>query len=191
MDFTTSSCQGEKGQVILSYNSGMDEGELLQFLAVHGITYRRFEHAPVYTCEQASQTLGEAPGTGTKNLLLWDKRSGRPFFVMAAEDKRLDLKRLGQILRAGELRLAPPEMLLEILGITPGAVTILALVNDAGRSLPVVVDRVLWQAQALHCHPLVNTATLVIPHDDLERFLALTGHSVQVLDLPGKPGAGP
>jgi len=47
-----------------------------------------------------------------------------------------------------------------------------------------VIDRRLWEAQAVHAHPLVNTATLVIPHAGLERFLAATGHSPRVVEIP-------
>ena len=47
-----------------------------------------------------------------------------------------------------------------------------------------VIDRSLWNATAVHAHPLVNTATMVIAHADLERFLAATGHEPRVIDIP-------
>ena len=46
------------------------------------------------------------------------------------------------------------------------------------------IYRRLWEAEAVHAHPLVNTATMVIPHVQLERFLAATGHSPRVIDIP-------
>ena len=37
--------------------------------------------------------------------------------------------------------------------------------------------------------PLVNSATMVIPHGQLERFLAATGHQPRVIEVPGQaPG---
>jgi Ala-tRNA(Pro) deacylase len=164
----------------------MDEAGLLQFLTENGIAYQRFDHPAVYTVDQARQVLGDAPGAGTKNLLLWEKHTGRCIFVMVGEARRIDIRQLRQALGTGDLQFAPPQLLRQHLGIEPGAVTALALVNDTARALTVVVDRELWQAEALQCHPIVNTATLVISQPDLERFFALTGHAIQILDIPVK-----
>ena len=70
------------------------------------------------------------------------------------------------------------------LGITPGSVSLLALVNDTAHAVDFVIDRRLWEADAVHAHPLVNDATMVIPHPALERFLAATGHPVRIVDMP-------
>ena len=164
----------------------MDEAGLLHFLSEHGIAYQRFDHPPVYTVEQAKRVKGDAPGVGTKNLLLCEKRSGRCFFVMVGDARHIDIRQLQQVLGVGDLQFATPQMLQQHLGVEPGAVTALALINDTAQALTVLVDRGLWQAQALQCHPLVNTATLVISQPDLERFFALTGHAIQILDIPAK-----
>jgi Ala-tRNA(Pro) deacylase len=164
----------------------MDEAGLLHFLSENSISYQRFDHPPVYTVEQARQVKGDAPGAGTKNLLLCEKRSGRCFFVMVGDARRVDIRQLQQALGTGDLQFASPQMLRQHLGVEPGAVTALALINDTSQALTVLVDRGLWQAEALQCHPLVNTATLVISQPDLERFFALTGHAIQVVDISVK-----
>jgi Ala-tRNA(Pro) deacylase len=66
-------------------------------------------------------------------------------------------------------------------------VSLLALVNDPQHAVEFVLDRRLWEADAVQAHPLVNDATMVVPRHQLERFLAATGHSARVLDVPGKP----
>jgi Ala-tRNA(Pro) deacylase len=53
-----------------------------------------------------------------------------------------------------------------------------------------VIDRALWDAPAVHAHPLRNDATLVIAHADLERFLAATGHAPRVIDVPSARPVG-
>ena len=50
--------------------------------------------------------------------------------------------------------------------------------------MEVFIDRDLWQANALQCHPLVNTATLVVSRDGVERFLGATGHAFRLVDVP-------
>jgi Ala-tRNA(Pro) deacylase len=164
----------------------MDEAGLLHFLTLNAISYQRFDHPPVFTVEQARQVKGDAPGTGTKNLLLCEKRTGRCFFVMVGDQRRVDMRLLRQVLGSGDLEFASPQMLRQHLGVEAGAVTALALINDTSQALTVLVDRELWQAEALQCHPLVNTATIVISQPDLDRFFALTGHAIQILDIPAK-----
>ena len=61
--------------------------------------------------------------------------------------------------------------------------SLLALVNDAMHSVEFVIDRRLWEADAVHAHPLRNDATMVLPHASLERFLAATGHPPRILDV--------
>ena len=79
---------------------------------------------------------------------------------------------------------ASAERLQKHLGIKPGSVSLLGLVNDEAHAVEFVIDRALWEAEAVHAHPLTNTATMVVPHADLERFLAATGHVPRVIDVP-------
>ncbi len=164
------------------------EPDLLKFLEVHGIRYTRTEHPPVYTCEEAAQYRSAMPGVETKNLFLRaESRAGseRGFYlVMTACEKRLDLKELGRAIGASKLHFASEEQLLEALGLTPGSVTVLALVNDPEHRVTLLVDADYWPASAYLCHPLVNTATLVLEHADLTRFFELTGHVPQVVRMP-------
>jgi Ala-tRNA(Pro) deacylase len=96
----------------------------------------------------------------------------------------VDLAALGAQIGAGRLGFASADRLLKHLGITPGSVSLLALVNDASHAVEFVIDRRLWEADAVHAHPLVNSATMVLPHRELERFLAATGHDVRIIDVP-------
>ena len=84
--------------------------------------------------------------------------------------------------------MASRERLQAHLGVEPGAVTLLALINDCEGAVEVVIDRAVWAASALQCHPLVNTATLVIARADVERFLAKTGQVWRVMDVPSRVG---
>jgi Ala-tRNA(Pro) deacylase len=101
-------------------------------------------------------------------------------------DLAVDLNSLGLLLGAGRLGFGSPERLMRYLGVTPGSVSLLALVNDASHAVEFVLDRRLWEADAVQAHPLVNQATMVIPHRQLERFLAATGHTARVIDVPGR-----
>ena len=127
------------------------------------------------------------PGTDTKNLFLRDKKGKRHMIVSVGHDKQVDLKALGKQLDISQsISFASPERLLKHLGVTPGSVTLLGVANDPEHLVEVYIDKDLWEADALRVHPLVNTASLIIAHDDLVRFFDATGHEAQVIDVLGK-----
>ena len=159
--------------------------DLEAFLRKHGIAATRHAHAPVMTVEESERLVPALPGAKTKNLFLRDKKGARHFLVTVPHDLAVELVALGAALGAGRLGFASAERLARHLGITPGSVSLLALVNDRDRAVEFVIDRALWEASAVHAHPLTNDATMVIGHADLERFLAATGHSPRVIDVRG------
>ncbi len=156
------------------------EAELLAYLDEQKITYQRIGHPPVFTCEQADQYRPDLPGVSTKNLFLRDKKR-RFYLVMTACEKKLDLKKLGQALGAAKLHFGSPESLLELLHLTPGSVTVLGLVNDPQQRVELWIDRDIWDDEFFLCHPLVNTATLVLSKAGLLRFFELTGHRLHFI----------
>ncbi len=160
--------------------------DLDSFLAHHHVGAQRFEHPPVMTVEESERLVPDLPGAKTKNLFLRDRKGARHFLVTVPHDLAVDLDGLGVALGAGRLGFASPERLAKHLGIAAGAVSLLALVNDTEHAVEFVLDRRLWMAEAVHAHPLVNSATMVIPHADLERFLVATGHPARVIDVPGR-----
>ncbi|GAK58446.1 YbaK/prolyl-tRNA synthetase associated region [Candidatus Vecturithrix granuli] len=163
--------------------------DIYQFLEKHGISYERFDHPPVFTCEESSRLCPPMPeyAAKTKNLFLRDKKGRRHFLVTVDEEKQVDVKALEEVLGVQKLSFASAHRLEEHLGLTPGAVTMLGVFNDMQQQrVEVIVDKAVWQAQAVRCHPLVNTSTLIIPHSGIERFFKETGHPVQVLDVPAK-----
>ncbi|OHX10422.1 prolyl-tRNA synthetase associated domain-containing protein [Chromobacterium sphagni] len=160
------------------------EQALYRLLEQQQIRYQRFEHPPVYTCEEAARLIPDLPGAECKNLFLCDAKGRQHFLVAVPAAAGVDIKALGDALEAKGLRFASPERLKNYLGLEPGSVTLLAAVNDSGHRVEVVVDAELWAADAILCHPLVNTATLSVPVAELQRLLRHTGHQPRVMAVP-------
>ena len=158
--------------------------DLTRFLSEHGIVAARHEHPPVMTVEESLRLVPKLPGAKTKNLFLRDKKGRRHFLVTVPHDVAVDLGALGASLGVGGVGFASAERLQKHLGIKPGSVSLLGLVNDEAHAVEFVIDRLLWEAEAVQAHPLTNTATMVVAHADLERFLAATGHAPRVIDVP-------
>ena len=163
----------------------LSRDDLFHRLDALGIKTRTIEHEPVFTVAQSEKIECELPGGHTKNLFLRDKK-GRLFLVVAEGRTTVDLKSLHTKLDCGRLSFGNAELLMDTLGVPPGSVTALALINDAGARVSVVLDARLMAHDTVNCHPLTNTATTNIARDDLLRFIRSTGHEPRILDLgPG------
>ncbi len=159
------------------------KADIFQFLDQLSIAYERHDHVAVYTSDQARQLISPLPGSTVKNLFLQIKKGKRYYLLIFDDSKSLDLKSLAHSIGESRLSLASPRRLMDILGVEPGAVSLLALMNDQEHKVNVLIDQDIWASDAIQCHPLINTATLVIAMEDIHRFLAATGHTVTLLNI--------
>jgi Ala-tRNA(Pro) deacylase len=157
--------------------------DLLLLLDRNQLPYEIVEHEPVFTIADALAATPEIGGIKTKNVFLRDGKGTRHLLVVVPHDLRLDLATLARTLEASKLSMGSPDRLQRHLGVSPGAVSVFALVNDRDRAVELVVDQRVWRADKVQAHPLRNTATVAITHAALAAFLALTGHSPRVVEL--------
>jgi Ala-tRNA(Pro) deacylase len=159
------------------------EEDLLARFADLGLTVETHRHAPVFTVAQAKALRGELPGAHTKNLFLKDKK-GALWLVVAMEDRQIDLKELRHRIGSAPLSFASADVLREVLGVEPGSVTPLALINDREMRTAVVLDAEMMTVRpVLNFHPLANNATTAIRPDDLLSFIRSCGHTPRIIDL--------
>ena len=156
--------------------------DLMARLAKLGITTHTTEHPAIFTVAESDAIHREVPGGHTKNLFLKDAKD-RLFLVVAESHTMVDLKTLHKTIGAARLSFGKAELLMEVLGVTPGSVTAFSVINDPAARVCVVVDRALMRYDSVNCHPLVNTATTTIARDDLLTFLRATGHEPTIVDV--------
>jgi Ala-tRNA(Pro) deacylase len=161
----------------------LDPQQLFARLDQLGIAHRTVEHPPVFTVEEAKVLRGNLPGHHIKNLFLRNKKE-EMWLVVALEDRAIDLRRLGEVLGAGRFSFGSAERLKRYLGVEPGSVTPLALINDEARAVRLVLDRGVADGAPVNAHPLVNTMTTALAAADLLRFFDATGHTPRWLDFP-------
>ncbi len=156
---------------------------LIAFLKSIGIDVNLVPYPAHNTVEEGRSLRGEMPGTFTKNLLLKDKK-GQLFLVVAEEARSIDLRTLhAKIGGRGRLGFVPPDVLREVLGVAPGALTPLALLHDVNHATMVVLDAKIMNDTQLNFHPLVNTQSVGLSPPQLMRFIAATGHQHVVAEL--------
>ena len=155
--------------------------DLFAYLASLGIAVTTVDHPPLYTVEDSKTLRGQIAGGHTKNLFLKD-RKGALFLVVLEEDAKVDLKRIHEIIGAnGKVSFGSAELLTEVWGVLPGAVTPFGAINDRDGRVSVVLDEALLENEVLNHHPLVNTKTTSIRREDLIAFLKATGHEPKIL----------
>jgi Ala-tRNA(Pro) deacylase len=154
--------------------------ELFAFLDRLDIAHTTVTHPPLFTVEQSRARRGKIPGGHTKNLFLKDKRSAL-YLVVALEDATIELKSLHRRLgAAGRFSFAAADLLREVLGVEPGAVTPFGALNDTAGRVSVVLDAKMMEHATLNYHPLVNSMTTSIASQGLTKFLAATGHPPRI-----------
>jgi Ala-tRNA(Pro) deacylase len=165
--------------------------DLFAYLDRLGIKHSTVTHPPLFTVEQSQALRGQIPGGHTKNLFLKDKKDA-VFLVVALEDAKIELKSLHRLLGAsGRFSFGSADLLRELWGVEPGAVTPFGAINDTEGRVSVVLDSAMMQHKTLNYHPLVNTRTTSIACEDLITFLEATGHLpriVAVTESPENPG---
>ncbi|HEY5166779.1 MAG TPA: YbaK/EbsC family protein [Pseudolabrys sp.] len=160
--------------------------QLFAALDALGIAHRSVKHPPLFTVEQSRSLRGQIPGGHTKNLFLRDKKHAL-YLVVALEDAEIDLKSLHRLLGAsGRFSFGSADLLREVWGVEPGAVTPFGAINDPQGRVTVVLDAAMMEHATLNYHPLINTMTTAIARDDLVKFLESTGHMPRIERVSGQ-----
>lgn len=155
-----------------------------------GIRTKTITHQPAFTVEQSQEIMAQleadpslAAGACIKNLFLRDKKKTL-WLVTVLEDRAVDLKALRSALDArGNLSFGSPDLLKEVLGVTPGSVTPFAALKDTDNRATVILDKAIFEAPSLNAHPLRNDKTTNIACDDLLTLLRHFGKEPVILDF--------
>ena len=159
-----------------------DRDSLLAWMAGHGIDQATHEHPAVFRVEEGLELKAALPGAHTKNLFLKDKK-GRLWLISARQDTVIDLKAAPRLIGSDRLSFGNETLMFETLGVRPGSVTALGLINDTERRVSFVLDRRLWEADIVNFHPLTNTATTALSQAAFRRFLGSIGRDPLVIDF--------
>lgn len=157
--------------------------QLEKYLQEHSIRYKIHEHPAVFTVKESEKVIKLMPDVlHTKNLFLKDE--GNKFFLVCMNAfKKLDLKRLKEKLDAKKkLTFASPQELKENLNLCPGSVSIFGMIYS--KHVILILDKEVWNAEKVGFHPNINTSTLELNHEGLEKFYNSLKAEKYILELP-------
>ena len=157
--------------------------DLFAFFDKLGIEHSTVEHPPFFTVDEGRPWHDKIPGLHCKNLFIKDRKGGIWLVVLPA-DKRADLARLEKLLGAPRFSFARPEVLQEVMQLTPGSVTPFGLINDTQRRITVILDEEMVDSESVNFHPLHNAASTTLKSSDLVRFVRALGYQPTIVRVP-------
>ncbi len=156
--------------------------DLFAYLDALGIAHTTHWHEAVFTVGESTELKASMPGGHTKNLFLKDK-DGAIILIAAEAHSELKLNQLHRLIGTKRLSFGAPDLMVDLLGVTPGSVTAFALINDKAGRVRFLVDAALMAHDPVNFHPLTNTGTTAVSRADFEKFVRATGHGFEVIDF--------
>ena len=159
----------------------MNKQEIYDLLNRKQIPYEAVEHIAVYNMEEAAQIQLPYPEWEAKNLFVRDDKKRSYYLITVRGDKRVDLREFRQRHGTRSLSFASAEDLMAMMGLIPGAVTPLGLLNDEAHRVRCFLDEAFLEGDGrIGVHPNDNTATVFLQAADLIRLLEEHGAAVDM-----------
>ena len=159
------------------------EEKVYETLSALGITFERVSHPPVFTSADYAECGVPMDGTLCKNLFVRNANKSRYYVVSLALSKQISMKELQEKLGESKLSFGNEQVLQEKLGVTPGSVSLLNIVNTENSDVVFVVDKELLDSERIGFHPNVNTATVLLSPRDITAITTHYGVAYRVIRL--------
>lgn len=161
----------------------MKKQEIYSFLNENELWHEITEHAAVFNMAELAKIEIPYPEADAKNLFVRDDKKRNYYLITVKGDKRVDLKAFRKAHETRPLSFASADDLMAIMGLIPGAVTPLGILNDEGRKVTLYLDRDFLADDLIGVHPNDNTATVWIKATDLIRIVEEHGNTVIVSSI--------
>lgn len=162
----------------------MDKTAIYAYFKSQDINYEPVEHAAVYNMEEMSQIDLPHPEADAKNIFVRDDKKANYYLITVKGDKRINLKEFRKQHGLRNLSFASEQDLMDILGLIPGAVTPLGMLNDKTCKVQFYLDRdFLDEPGLIGIHPNDNTATVYLQAADLVTIVKNHGNTVEIVEI--------
>ncbi len=160
----------------------MKKTEVYQYLTEQNIPYEITEHRAVFNMEELDAVELPYPEWDAKNLFVRDDKKKNYYLITVKGDKRVNLKEFRKQHGLRNLSFASFEDLLEIMGLQPGSVSPLGLLNDEERRVYFFLDAE-FDGNKIGIHPNENTATIWLAAKDLMELIKKHGNEAEFVEI--------
>ena len=136
------------------------EERCYDFLEENKVSYIRVDHEHADTIEMCEEVEGLLGCKICKNLFLTNRQQTDFYLLLMPGEKPFKTKLLSKQIGSARLSFASPEQMRMLLGVTPGSVSILGLMNDREGRVRLLIDRDVLKEESFGCHPCRNTSSL-------------------------------
>lgn len=167
-----------------------ESGRLEKEIAVYDlldqlqIPFERIDHEVVPTIEACQEIDRLLNAKICKNLFLCNAQKTKFYLLMISGEKKFKTKDLSHQIGSARLSFADAKHMEQYLGVAPGSVTVMGLMNDKENHVRLLIEREVLEAEMFGCHPCINTTSLRMKMSDLlEKFLPYIDHEYTVVEL--------
>lgn len=161
------------------------ETKVYDFLDGLNIRYKTLKHPSAFTIEECHKVRDAVNAPVFKNLFLTNKQQTKFYLLVLPGEKIFKTKYLSSQINSARLSFAGEELMMKYLGVSPGSVTPMGLINDSDKEVIVLLDKDIQQNPVFACHPCINSASVVLSLSDLtDRIIPATGHDINWVSLP-------
>ncbi len=162
----------------------MNKQQIYDYLKQENIWHEITEHEAVYNMAELSDIDIPYPEYDAKNLFVRGDKKRNYYLITVKGDKRIDLKVFRKNNNTRALSFASADDLMDIMGLIPGAVTPLGLLNDSEHKVTLFLDNDFMNDSGLiGVHPNDNTATVWLKVKDLIKLIQLYGNTVNIIQI--------
>lgn len=163
------------------------EKKVYDFLDAVEIEYQTLKHPIAYTMEECEKIREYIHAPVFKNLFLTNKQHTKFYLLVMPAYKIFKTKYLSSQINSARLSFADDETLNNLLGVKPGSVTPMGLINDSSLKVEFLIDTDLKTEDIFACHPCLNNASIIMKLSDLtDKFIPATKHGVKWVTLPNE-----
>ena len=160
------------------------ERDVYDLLEQLEIPFQRVDHDVTPTIEACHEIDDLLQTEICKNLFLCNAQKTTFYLLLISGDKKFKTKDLSHQIGSARLSFADADHMEQYLGVTPGSVSVLGLMNDKEHHVRLLIEKTILEEEYIGCHPCINTTSLKIKMDDvLSKFLPYTGHEYTAVEL--------
>ena len=162
----------------------MNKNEILDYLSKKDFWFEVTEHQAVYNMEELAEVALPYPEADAKNLFVRDDKKRNFYLITVKGDKRVDLKEFKKENNTRRLSFSSENDLMDVMGLIPGAVSPLGILNDSEHKVHFFIDADFFDEPGLiGIHPNDNTATVWLKTEDLVTIVKEHENQVTVVQL--------